>query len=205
MHRSMDHYRVWRALRPLSFLLLATSLVSGCGGMSQLPPKDQGRTGPLTMAEERLSAPGQPAKAPTNPAARGMETTATTAIPGGYPSSPLGIAWTFVSIPGLDSPIPGPPSQPGFVLSKQGGRMVGTTSCNPMSSVYTLDLVGGALKFTLLTNGNAMCPEEQANTENAVVDALIATDGFRMSEGHLALLSKGAVVATLTGSASPPQ
>lgn len=113
------------------------------------------------------------------------------------PNTILGKQWVFVSVDGYDGELPGPPTQAGLLLSRGNGRMIGNTSCNAMSSAFVSDSYAGTIRFTNITNGSAMCSSQAADTEDAIVNVLMAVDGFRLHDKTLGLLSKGGVVATL--------
>ncbi|HEY2775402.1 MAG TPA: META domain-containing protein [Candidatus Binatia bacterium] len=143
----------------------------------------------MSMAQmqiDKTGGPQAPAVAPTG---------ATT------PGSPLGREWIFTQVNGYDGALPPSPDDASFVMGRENGRMVGSTSCNPMTAAFEIDLTAGTLRFSNLTNGQAMCSEQQSSTEDAVTDALIATDAFRYSGNSLILMSKGNEVANLTSAA----
>lgn len=142
----------------------------------------------LTVAMLGLSgcAAAAPAALPAAPGASTGEATI------------LGRDWVFTWVEGYDGELPGPPPLPGFILTAEGGRMTGVTGCNRMASGYALDEAAGTLGFRLLTNTRMMCNRADAETEQAVLTALIATDAFRLDGNTLELLSKGRPVARLT-------
>jgi heat shock protein HslJ len=106
--------------------------------------------------------------------------------------------WVFVEIDGYDGELPSPPPAAGFIVTSEGSRVTGTTACNRLGSGYQLDTDSGTLRFTSLRNTRMMCDRVAADTEEAVLAAMIATDGYRLSGNTLELLSKGRVVARLT-------
>lgn len=112
-------------------------------------------------------------------------------------ASPLDTDWVFVEIDGYDGELPGPSPVPGFIMTRQGGRMAGSTACNQMAAEYELDTATGSLRFSKLRNTRRMCARAASDTEQAVLDAMISTDAFRVVDGDLELLSKGGVVARL--------
>ena len=83
-------------------------------------------------------------------------------------------------------------------MARESGRVVGTTSCNPMSGSFEISIPSGTLRFKNLVNGSALCAGDNARAEDAVIDAMIATDSFELRGNTLTLLSKGNPVATLT-------
>lgn len=159
---------------------------------------------PLTMAEMRLQEAGGPSK-PARPAGLVDPVASPDLAPApakdtltdAGPNTPLGKQWTFTKITGYDGEIPGAPNPATFLMSRGNGRMVGNTSCNSMTSAFEIDITMGRLRFRNLTNGNALCSRVASDCEEAVIDALIATDGFRLYQDRLLLLSKGEVVAEL--------
>jgi heat shock protein HslJ len=83
-------------------------------------------------------------------------------------------------------------------MARESGRVVGTTSCNPISGSFEISIAGGDLRFKNLENGSALCAGTNARTEEAMIQAMVATDGFLLSGNSLSLLSKGNVVSKLT-------
>jgi heat shock protein HslJ len=179
------------------------ALLVSCSTSTPAPPAVNG---PMSMAEMRIaeaggpSTPARPASdVPAPQAAASPVTTALNAGPltdaGAY--TILGKQWIFTSVDGYDGALPGPPTQAGMMLSRGNGRMVGTTSCNPMSAAFTIDAVAGTLSFRNLTNGSAMCSRQNSDTEDAVTAMLLTVDGFRLEGKTLTLTSKGNDVAVL--------
>ncbi|MFN2426565.1 MAG: META domain-containing protein [Candidatus Binatia bacterium] len=111
--------------------------------------------------------------------------------------SPLGRDWIFTQVDGFDGPLPSPPPVAGFIMTREGRRLTGTTACNRMGSAYELDPSVGRLRFVDLRNTRMLCDRIAADTEEAVLEAMIATDAFRIVDGRLELLSNGKVVAHL--------
>jgi len=132
---------------------------------------------------------------PDAPALAAATTTITT---GEEPPSPLGRDWMFVEVDGFDGTLPSPPPVAGFIMTREAQRLTGTTGCNRMGSGYELDVHAGTLRFTKLNNTRMMCDRVAADTEEAVLNAMIVTDSYRIVDGKLELLSKGKVVARLT-------
>jgi heat shock protein HslJ len=113
------------------------------------------------------------------------------------PSDFFGIDWVFVAIAGFDGPLPSPPPVAGFNATVEARRMTGTTACNRMSSGYEIDFETGRLRFTNLRNTRMLCDRVAADTQEEVLQALIATDSFRIAGGHLELYGKGRLLARL--------
>lgn len=170
-------------------LLLPAALLVACSAskppLRTTPPSDA----PLSMAESRFVETGGLAAA----AARPLPPVATDAS-----LSPLGRDWVFTMLDGYDGPLPGPPPQPGFTLVSEDRRMAGSTGCNRMMAAYDIGLDSGTLEFRNLSNTRKMCPRVAADTEQAVISALVATDGWRLVGNDLELLSGGKVVARLS-------
>lgn len=112
-------------------------------------------------------------------------------------SSPLDKDWVFVELAGYSGELPGPAPVAGFILTREGRGMSGSTACNRMAADYELDAATGALRFSKLRNTRRMCDRAASDTEQAVLDAMISTDAYRMVDGNLELLSKGNVIARL--------
>jgi heat shock protein HslJ len=105
--------------------------------------------------------------------------------------------WIFVEIAGFDGPLPSPPPIAGFILTPQNRMMRGTTACNAMSSGYELEEPGGQIRFTKLRNNRFLCDRIAADTEEAVLQAMIAADSFQVSGDTLVLYKRGEFVARL--------
>lgn len=184
-------------------LALAATLAAGCSAGSSTPPAPAPEGGVTSLAEMRLQDAGGPAPAPkTQGIVSPVQDPASVApSPGALtdagPNTALGKQWAFTKVDGFDQALPGPPTQAGMFLSRGNGRMIGNTSCNDMSAVFVIDPYAGTLKFSNITNGSAMCSSQAADTEDAIIDALMATDSFRMDGKTLTLLSKGNEVAQL--------
>jgi len=112
--------------------------------------------------------------------------------------TPVGRDWIFTWLDDFKGPLPSPPPVAGFIMTKEGGRLTGTTACNRMGSGYVLDIDDGTLRFTGLTNTRMMCDRVAADTEEAVLEAMIETDSYRLDGNTLELLSEGEVEARLT-------
>jgi heat shock protein HslJ len=158
----------------------------------------------MTMSEMRLQDAGGPAPAarPTglvepvaSPAAAGAPSPR--ALTDAGANTPLGKEWIFTSVTGFAGSMPGPPKVASFVMSRESGRLVGSTSCNPLTAAFTVDVSAGTMRFRNVVNGTAMCSRESGDVEDAVVGALVATDGFRLYQDRMLLLSKGATIAEL--------
>lgn len=116
---------------------------------------------------------------------------------GGDPAALYGRDWIFFEIPGFDVPLPSPPPIAGFNITIEGGRVSGTTACNVLSASYDIDERAGRIRFTSLRHNRELCDRIAADTEEAVLTAMIATDAYRVDGDRLVLFSKGRVVARL--------
>lgn len=175
----------------LPAILLGVVLISGCGLLGSSASQQSEPTGSLSSTQEELAQAEPISAKPSGDGASGKADFDENS------SSPEGIDWIFIELPGLGAPVPTVRPLSGFILAKEGGRMVGSTACNTMTSAYSLDVVSGALRFRILRNGQALCARNLADTENAVLNAMVATDAYTMKDGTLELLSKGVSVATL--------
>jgi heat shock protein HslJ len=116
---------------------------------------------------------------------------------GGDPAALYGRDWIFFELPGFDVPLPSPPPVAGFNITIEGGRVSGTTACNVLSASYDIDERAGRIRFTSLRHNRELCDRIAADTEEAVLWAMIATDAYRVDGDRLVLFSKGKVVARL--------
>jgi heat shock protein HslJ len=105
--------------------------------------------------------------------------------------------WIFFELDGYDGPLPSPPPIAGFNITREGRRVTGTTACNRLGAGYEIDEHAGRLRFTSLRNTRMMCDRVAADTEEAVLAAMIATDAYELDGDRLVLLSKGRVIARL--------
>lgn len=185
----------------LAGLVVAATLIGGCSmmGDSKPPPADADT---MSMAEMRLNEAGGPSKASTPAGIASPQAQPTApgprAVTDAGANTPLGKLWVFTKVQGFDGPLPGNPKTANLMMSRESRRMVGQTSCNPMSAAFEINLVQATLSFSNVVNANQMCGEPNADVEDAVIDALIATDAFLMDGKTLSLISKGTTVATLT-------
>jgi heat shock protein HslJ len=186
------------------FALVVTT--AGCGAMDRDGQKydDDPRTDTTSLAEMRMNDAGGPAPA-ARPAGLANPVTAKSApapsdraLSDAGPNTPLGKQWVFTRIEGFDGTLPAPPTNASFLMARESGRVVGSTSCNPMSGSFDISIAAGRLQFRNLENGSALCAGTNAKTEDAVIQAMVATDGFVLDGHSLSLLSKGNVVAELT-------
>jgi hypothetical protein len=162
-------------------LLLAAAFATGCSS-SALPPVTPPPDGAvLSMAEQRLPASGRTAPAVDEVAAL----------------SPLNTDWIFVQIPGFSGNLAGLVPLPGFYMTKYGNTLRGNTSCNPMLCGFNLDVVAGTLNFTNLVDADNFCQRANSDADEAIINAMLATDGFQIVSGKLQLMSKGTAVAIL--------
>ena len=58
-------------------------------------------------------------------------------------TSPVGREWVFTHIGGYEDKLPAPPTNASFLLSADSGRVVGSTSCNPLSGSFKSDVTTG--------------------------------------------------------------
>ncbi len=178
-----------RAKRRLSmFVAVLAVLVNACEttrkpiAVAGMPSAD----GPRSLAEIGLVGTAEPATGQTAAAATSVDE-----------APPLGRDWVFVEIDGFAGKLPGVTPYPGFILTAEASRMTGSTSCNRMGSGFVIDLAAGTLLFTNVLNTRMMCQLAFADIEEAVLEVMLATDGFRLVKGSLELLSKGEVIARL--------
>lgn len=113
------------------------------------------------------------------------------------PESPIGVDWLFTWMEGFAGNTAELIPLPGFILTPQGRTLSGNSSCNRFRAGYGYDAATGRLSFTNLVNTRMMCQRANAEAENAILAALIATDSCRLVDGTLELLSKGRPVARL--------
>jgi len=158
------------AKRAIAAVIVATAMLCGCG-TAQKPSGSAAAAKPVAVAA---------------------------ASPAEDPPSPLGKDWIFTRVEGFTGTLPSPPPVAGFIMTGEGQRLTGSTACNRMGSGYELNVYDGTLRFTKLTNTRMMCDRIAADTEQAVLDAMLATDAFRIVDGKLELLSKGRMVARLS-------
>jgi heat shock protein HslJ len=186
--------------------VLATMLaLAGCSSMSDgTKYENDARTDTTTLAEMRMdeaggpSAPARP-EGLVNPVSReNASPPSSRALSDAGPNTPLGKQWIFTEVHGFEGTLPPPPTNASFLMARESGRVIGTTSCNPISGSFDISIVSGSLRFRNLENGSALCAGTNARTEEAVIQAMVATDSFRLDGNSLTLLSEGAVVATLT-------
>jgi heat shock protein HslJ len=182
-------------------LLAAT----GCGTMSDGTKYEKDtRTDTMTLAEMRMDEAGGPSPAAkpaglANPVSReNAAPPSDRALSDAGPTTPLGKQWIFTEIDGFNEELPPAPTNASFLMARESGRVIGTTSCNPISGSFDISIASGELRFKNLENGSALCAGANARTEEAVIQAMVATDGFLLSGNSLSLLSKGNVVAKLT-------
>jgi len=184
------------------FVLLAAA---GCGAMDDGTKYEKdSRTDTMTLAEMRMdeaggpSAPARSAGVPDPVSREDAGPPSARALTDSGPNSPLGKQWVFTEIAGFEGTLPPPPTNASILMTRESGRVVGTTSCNPLSGSFEISVVSGTLKFRNLENGSALCAGNNARTEEAVIQAMVTTDAFVLSGNSLSLLSKGNVVAKLT-------
>lgn len=119
----------------------------------------------------------------------------------GDESAVLGRDWIFVEVAGFDGSLPSPPPVAGFILTRAGNdRLTGTTACNRLGGSFDLDAATQRLRFIDLRNTRMMCDRVAADTEYAVLQAMIATDSYRLANGRLELWGDGRRLAVLAPS-----
>jgi heat shock protein HslJ len=196
----MDTRRSRRFLPAAVIALLA----AGCGTMEDGTKYGKNsRTDTLTLAEMRMNESGGPSPAArpegvANPTSRKDAPPSSRALTDAGPNTPLGKQWIFTEINGFHETLPPAPTNASFLMARESGRVVGTTSCNPISGSFEISIPSGKLRFKNLENGSALCAGTNARTQEAVIQAMVATDGFLLDGNSLSLLSKGHVVAKLT-------
>jgi heat shock protein HslJ len=131
------------------------------------------------------------------PAAEERGPAAVASAPAGETAGLFGRDWIFFELDGYDGPLPSPPPIAGFNITREGHRVTGTTACNRLGAGYEIDEHAGRLRFTSLRNTRMMCDRVAADTEEAVLAAMIATDAYELDGDRLVLFSKGRVVARL--------
>lgn len=182
-------------------LLAAAMLIGGCSASSNRG--EDPRTDTMTMAEMRLNEAGGPAPAAkpvglVSPVASPDQATlAPEALTDAGPNTPLGKEWAFTMVDGYDDPLPGPPNNAGFLMSRGNGRLIGNTSCNSLTATFEISIAAGTLKYSNVVNGSGLCSRSNSDTEEAVIAVMLATDGFRLDGKKLTLLSKDRVIAEL--------
>jgi heat shock protein HslJ len=129
--------------------------------------------------------------------ARGDVQAAAASAPAGESAGLFSRDWIFFELDGYDGPLPSPPPIAGFNITREGQRVTGTTACNRLGAGYEIDEHAGRLRFTSLRNTRMMCDRVAADTEEAVLAAMIATDAYELDGDRLVLLSKGRVIARL--------
>jgi heat shock protein HslJ len=129
--------------------------------------------------------------------ARGDAPGAAASAPAGEPAGLFSRDWIFFELDGYDGPLPSPPPIAGFNITREGRRVTGTTACNRLGAGYEIDEHAGRLRFTSLRNTRMMCDRVAADTEEAVLAAMIATDAYELDGDRLVLFSKGRVIARL--------
>ncbi len=122
-----------------------------------------------------------------------------TATPPGSldPASPIDIDWMIVWVDGFA----GDPTRviplPGLIMTSQGTRLVGNTSCNQFTGGHVIDVPGRHLRFTSLHNERNFCQPGNSEVDDAILRALVATDGFERNGDKLTFTSSGRDVIRL--------
>ena len=199
-----DDVRRGRAARVVMLSMMATAILGGCaaGKDKGSTPAPAAKADTMTMAEMRLNEAGGPSRtvmpegiaspvaAPTPPGPR--------ALTDAGANTPLGKQWVFTRIGGYDGALPGPPKNASLLMSRGNGRVAGSTSCNPLTASFEINVVSATLSFRNIASGRAMCGKPNVDVEDAVIDAMRVTDSFVMDGKNLTLKSKGSAVAELT-------
>jgi len=114
------------------------------------------------------------------------------------PASPLDMDWMIVWIDGFA----GDPTRllplPGLIMTTEGTRLIGNTSCNQFTGGHVIDVPAGSLRFTSLENERHFCQPGYAEADDAIMRALIATNGFTRKGSTLTLTANGRDVVRLT-------
>ena len=105
--------------------------------------------------------------------------------------SPLDMDWMITWIDGFSGDTADLIPLPGFIMTSHGTRVVGNTSCNQFSGGYLIDVETGNLRFTSLRNDRNLCQSANSEADDAILAALVATDGFEREGPSLRFLSKG--------------
>lgn len=113
------------------------------------------------------------------------------------PQSPINVDWLFTWVKDFAGNTADLIPLPGMILTRATRMLSGNSSCNRFSAGYRYDDKTGSLSFKNLVNTRMMCQRPNADAENAILAALLATDGCRIVDGKLELLSKNEPVARL--------
>ncbi|HXC53519.1 MAG TPA: META domain-containing protein [Candidatus Limnocylindrales bacterium] len=113
------------------------------------------------------------------------------------PASPLDIDWMIVWVDGFA----GDPTRviplPGLIMTSQGTRLVGNTSCNQFTGGHVIDVPARRIRFTSLHNERNFCQPVNSEADDAILRALVATDGFERHGDKLTFTSDGRDVIRL--------
>lgn len=162
-------------------------LLCACGSPNDATTRAVAEADPVTPAQQFLAQAEDGTTVPK----------AVAATPAAKSASLLETDWVFTEIDGFGGALPGPPPLPGFMMTREGRRLTGSTACNRMTSGYELDIAAAALRFTKIANTRMMCGRAAADIEEAVLEVMIATDAFHLEDGTLELRSNGKVIARL--------
>jgi heat shock protein HslJ len=100
--------------------------------------------------------------------------------------------WRLAEVEGAPAPRegPAPGREPFLLLLSESGRMSATAGCNMLGGPY--ERAGDRLSFGPAIASTMMaCPPPLEAVEGALVEALAATRGWRIEDGHLVLLGAG--------------
>ena len=101
--------------------------------------------------------------------------------------------WRLVDISGRAATAP-PGRTPTLQLLAEGRKAVGNGGCNRFGGSYTLE--GSGLRFGPLASTKMFC-DSVMEQEQAFLDALMATTGYRIEGNELLLLSPNGPLARL--------
>lgn len=169
----------FRCPSPVGPVLLA-ALLAGCAAPRVLPPAATAAPLPPTLPNQ---SPVSASPAPTTAPAGTMTTTPTPA-PTAAPSAPSAIhtEWRVVQArtePMLDR-------RRARLDFRPDGRLLGHTSCNPLTATYTL--AGSALKVGPVATTKMRCAPLQLEQEDRLLTALeVAATAVVRSDGLLEL------------------
>jgi heat shock protein HslJ len=97
-----------------------------------------------------------------------------------------GTGWRLTSLRG-EAPLEGTT----ITLAFAGGRKAaGSSGCNQYMTTYSFDAARGALSFDRTAGTMMACPEPQMVQEQRYLEALAATESFKITEQTLALIGE---------------
>jgi uncharacterized protein YidB (DUF937 family)/heat shock protein HslJ len=101
--------------------------------------------------------------------------------------------WELVELNGKPVSPPSGREEPYLKLNPNGKSLQGFAGCNTMNGNYQID--GNKLKFGNIVTTNISCGEPVMNVERAFLNALKATDSFKITGGKLELYGGGKLLA----------